>query len=152
MKEMMTSAVRGTASAVSRGSGLTGAVVGGMRALSAAAGPMAQWGGRGNFGANALSLANAAGGKAMSMLDKAVIAGTREAMYRNPVYRGYQDAISLLGNKSNGLLVNDTDGKSRASANGSGVTPQEMLDGLNNGAASTVSQKISDLVNREREQ
>lgn len=88
----------------------------------------------------------------MSMMSKAVIAGTREAMYRNPVYRGYQDAISLLGNKSNGLLVNDTDGKSIASANGSGVTPQEMLDGLNNGAASTVSQKISDLVNREREQ
>lgn len=151
MKEMVTSAVRGTASAVSRGSGLTGAVVGGMRALSAAAGPMAQWGGKGNFGANALSLANAAGGKAMSMMGKAVIAGTREAMYRNPVYRGYQDAISLLGNKSNGLLAKDADGKSRASANGSGVTPREMLDGLNNGAASTVSQKISDLVNRERQ-
>ena len=152
MKEMMTSAVKSTASAVSRGSGLTGAVVGGMRALSAAAGPMAQWGGRGNFGANALSLANAAGGKAMSMMGKAVIAGTREAMYRNPVYRGYQDAISLLGNKSNGLFAKDTAGKSRASANGSGVTPREMLDGLNNGAASTVSQKISDLVNRDRQQ
>ena len=136
MKEMVMSAAKGTATAVSKGGGLTGAVIGGMRALSASAGSMAQWGGKGNFGANAVSLAGAAGGKAMSMMGKAVTAGTRAALYRNPVYRGYQDAISLLGNKSNGLLTNDADGKSRANANGSGVTPREMLDGLRNDADS----------------
>lgn len=136
MKEMVMSVAKGTATAVSKGGGLTGTVVGGMRALSAAARPMAQWGGKGNFGANAVSLAGAAGGKAMSIMGKAVTAGTRAALYRNPVYRGYQDAISLLGNKSNGLLTNDADGKSRANANGSGVTPREMLDGLKSGADS----------------
>lgn len=71
--------------------------------MSESAGAMAPYGGKGNFGANALSFANAAGGKAMSMLGQAIKAGTNAAMYRNLVYQGYQEAISLLGNKSNGL-------------------------------------------------
>ena len=138
MKEMAMSAARGAANAVSKGGGFTGAVVGGMRALSESAGPMAQYGGKGNFGANALSFANAAGGKAMSMMGQAVKAGTNAAMYRNPAYQGYQDTISLLGNKSNGLLT-------RANANGGGVTPEEMLKNLSNAQpATTATQKISD--------
>lgn len=44
----------------------------------------------------------------MSMMGKAVSAGAHEAMYRNPAYQGYQNAISLLGNKSNG---DDSDAK-----------------------------------------
>ena len=135
MKEMAMSAARGAANAVSKGGGFTGAVVGGMKALSESAGTMAPYGGKGNFGANALSWANAVGGKAMSMMDKAVNAGTNAAMYRNPVYQGYQDAISLLGNKSNGLLT-------RPNANGGGVTPKEMLQNLSSGQpATTATQK-----------
>ena len=141
MKEMAMSAARGAANAVSKGGGFTGAVAGGMKALSEAAGPMAQYGGKGNFGANALSWANSAGGKAMSMMGKAVNAGTNAAMYRNPVYQGYQDAISLLGNKSNGLLT-------RPNANGGGVTPNEMLQNLSSEQpATTATQKISDTAN-----
>lgn len=138
MKEMAMSAARGAANAVSKGGGFTGAVVGGMRALSESAGAMAPYGGKGNFGANALSFANAAGGKAMSMMGQAVKAGTNAAMYRNPVYQGYQEAISLLGNKSNGLLT-------RPNANSGGGTPEEILKNLSNGqTAPTVTQKISD--------
>ena len=108
------------------------------QALSEAAGPMAQYGGKGNFGANALSWANAAGGKAMSMMGQAVKAGTNAAMYRNPVYQSYQDAISFLENKSNGLLT-------RPNANGGGVTPKEMLQNLSGSQpATTATQKISD--------
>jgi len=138
MKEMAMSAARGAANAVSRGGGFAGAVAGGMKALSEVAGPMAQYGSKGNFGANALSFANAAGGKAMSMMGQAVKAGTNAAMYRNPAYQGYQDAISLLGNKSNGLLT-------RPNANGGGVTPKEMLQNLSSAqSATTATQKISD--------
>ena len=138
MKEMAMSAARGAANAVSKGGGFAGAVAGGMKALSEATGPMAQYGGKGNFGANALSFANAAGGKAMSMMGQAVKAGTNAAMYRNPVYQGYQGAISLLGNKSNGLLT-------RPNANSGGVTPEEILKNLSNAQpATTVTQKISD--------
>ena len=138
MKEMAMSAARGAANAVSKGGGFTGAVVGGMRALSESAGAMAPYGGKGNFGANALSFANAAGGKAMSMMGQAVKAGTNAAMYRNPVYQGYQEAISLLGNKSNGLLT-------RPNANSGGGTPEEILKNLSKGqTAPTVTQKISD--------
>ena len=86
MKEMAMSAARGAANAVSKGGGFTGAVVGGMRALSESAGAMAPYGGKGNFGTNALSFANAAGGKAMSLIGKAVNTGTNVAIYRNPVY------------------------------------------------------------------
>ena len=135
---MAMNAARGAANAVSKGGGFAGAVAGGMKALSEAAGPMAQYGGRGNFGANALSWANAAGGKAMSMMGQAVKAGTNAAMYRNPAYQSYQDAISLLGNKSNGLLT-------RPNANGGGVTPKEMLQNLSGTQpAMTATQKISD--------
>ena len=82
-----------------------------------------------------------ADGKAMSMMGKAVNAGTNAAMYRNPVYQGYQDAISLLGNKSNGLLT-------RPNANGGGVTPKEMLQNLSGAQpATTARQKISDTAN-----
>ena len=104
MKEMAMSAARGAANAVSRGGRFAGAVAGGMKALSEAAGPMAHYGGKGNFGANALSFANAAGGKAMSMMGQAVKAGTNATMYINPVYQGYQDSISLLGNKKNSVI------------------------------------------------
>ena len=138
MKEMAMNAARGAANAVSKGGGFAGAIAGGMRALSESAGAMAPYGGKGNFGANALNFANVAGGKAMSMMGKAVNAGTNAAMYHNPVYRGYQDAISLLGNKSNGLLT-------RPNANGGGVTPKEMLQNLNGTQpATTATQKISD--------
>ena len=84
----------------------------------------------------------------MSMLGKAVSAGTQAAMYRNPIYRGYQDTITLLGNKSNGLLTKDSTGKSRANANSSGVTPNEILQNMNGGkdsSATTVTQKFSDV-------
>ena len=148
MKDMAMSAARGATNALSKGSGITGAVVGGMRALSKSAGTMADYGGKGSLGANALSFANAAGGKAMSMMGKAISAGTQAVLYRNPVYRGYQDAISLLGNKSNGLLTKDSTGKSRANANSSGVTPNEMLQNMNGGKdspATTVTQKFSDI-------
>lgn len=101
---MAISAAHGAANAVSRGGGFAGAVAGDMKALSEAAGPMAQYGGKGNFGANALSFANAAGGKAMSMMEQAVKAGTNAAMYRNPAYQSYQDTISLLGNKKNSVI------------------------------------------------
>ena len=124
---------------------MTGAVVGGMKALSQSAGSMAEWGGKGSFGKNALSLANAVGGKAMSMMGQAASAGVNAAMYRNPAYQGYQNAISLLGNKSNGLLTKDVDGKTRANANGGGVTPSEMLENLdgNKSPATTATEKFS---------
>jgi hypothetical protein len=113
-----------------------------MKAFSESAGAMSQWGGKGNFGANALSFANATGGKAMSMMGQAVKAGTNAAMYRNPAYQGYQNTISLLGNKSNGLL------SQTPNANGGGVTPQEILQNLNGGkTAPTATQKISDTAN-----
>ena len=89
MKEMAMSAARGAANAVSKGGGFTGAVVGGMRALSESAGSMAQYGGKGNFGANALSFANAAGGKAMSMMGQAVKAGTNQFLYWEINRTGY---------------------------------------------------------------
>lgn len=70
------------------------------------------------------------------MMEQAVKAGTNASMYRNPIYRGYQDAISLLRNKSNGLLT-------RPNANGGGVTLEEMLKNLSNiQPAPTVTQKI----------
>ena len=141
MKEMAMSAARGAANAVSKGGGFTGAVAGGMKALSESAGAMAPYGGKGNFGANALSFANAAGGKAMSMMGQAVKAGTNAAMYRNPVYRGYQDVISLLGSKSNGLLT-------KPNANNGGVTPKETLQNLNTAQpAPTATKIISDTAN-----
>lgn len=144
MKEMAMSVAKGAANAVSKGGGMAGAVVGGMKALSESAGSMAQYGGKGNFGTNALSFANAVGGKAMSMMGQAASAGLKAAMYRNPAYQGYQNAISLLGNKTNGLLMKDSAGKTRANASGSGVTPSEMLQNLNGGkSATTASKKFS---------
>ena len=145
IKEIAMSTARGATNAFSKGGGITGAVVGGMRALSKAAGPMAEYGGKGSFGANAVSFANAAGGKAMSMMGKAVSAGTQAAMYRNPIYRGYQDTITLLGNKSNGLLTKDSEGKSRANANSSGVTPNEILQSMNGGKDSDMKDTLSNL-------
>ena len=142
MKEMAMSAARGAAEAVSKGGGMAGAVVGGARALSQSAGAMAEWGGKGSIGANTLSLANAVGGKAMSMMGQAATAGTRAAMYRNPAYQGYQNAISLLGNKSNGLLTKDASGNPRAKANSGGVTAQEMFDGLNPNKMSKMNESV----------
>ena len=148
MKQMAMDAARGAANAVAKGGGMTGAVVGGMKALSQSAGSMSEWGGKGSFGKNALSLANAAGGKAMSMMGQAASAGVNAAMYRNPAYQGYQNAISLLGNKSNGLLTKDAEGKTRANANGGGVTPSEMLENLGGNktpatTATTATEKFS---------
>ena len=45
---------------------------------------MAEYGGKGSFRANAVSFANSAGGKVMSMMGKAVSAGTQAAKYKNP--------------------------------------------------------------------
>ena len=145
MKEMAVSAARGAANAVAKGGRMTGTVVGGMKALSESAGAMSQWGGKGSLGANALSLANAAGGKAISMMGQVASAGVNAAMYRNPMYQGYQSAISLLGNKSNGLLTKDAEGKTRANANGGGVTPSEMLESLGEKKlpTTTATEKIS---------
>ena len=145
MKEIAMSVARGATNAVTKGGGMTGAVVGGMKALSESAGAMSQWGGKGSFGANALNLANAAGGKAMSMMGQLASAGVNAAMYRNPMYQGYQSAISLLGNKSNGLLTKDAEGKTRSNANGGGVTPFEMLESLgeNKLPTTTATEKIS---------
>lgn len=64
-------------------------------------------------------------------------------MYRNPAYQGYQNAISLLENKSNGLLTKDSKGKTRANVNSGGVTPSEMLQNLSGEKSSTATQKIS---------
>jgi len=58
MKEMAMSVARGAANAVSRGGGFAGAVAGGMKALSEAAGPMPQYGGKGNFGVSSQSSRN----------------------------------------------------------------------------------------------
>ena len=146
MKEMAMSAARGAANAVAKGGGMTGAVVGGMKGLSRAAGPMAEWGGKGSIGANAVSLANAVGGKAMSMMGQAATAGARAAIYRNPAYQGYQNTISLLGNKSNGLLVKDSEGKTRANANSGGVTPSEVLQNISsNNSSPTMTGKMSNM-------
>lgn len=81
----------------------------------------------------------------MSMIGKAVNAGTNAAMYHNPMYRGYSDMISLLGNKTNGLLVKDAEGHTKANANGGGITPKEILQNLNSNSnsATTVTEKIS---------
>lgn len=142
---MAMNVAKGAANAVSKGGGITGAVVGGMKALSESAGAMSQWGGKGNFGANALSFANAAGGKAMSMMGQAVKAGANAAMYRNPAYQGYQNAVTLLGNKSNGLLTKTPN------ANSNGITPQEILQNLNGDkTAPTATQKISELNKKVR--
>ena len=130
MKQMAMDAAKGAANAVSKGAGFAGAVAGGVSALSNAAGPMAAWGGKGSLGANALSFGNAAGGKIMSMMGQAATAGARAAMFRNPVYEGYQNAVSLLGNKSNGLLAKDSVGNSVANANNMGVKSSELLEGL----------------------
>ena len=142
-KEMAMSAVQGAVNSVSKGGRVAGEVVGGMSAFSKSAGAMAEWGGKGNFGANALSLANAAGGKAMSMMKQAVVAGGNALKYHNPVYQGYQNSISSLGNSSNGLL------SKTPNANSNGVTPSEILKNLQkNEPATTASEKISPILNR----
>ena len=79
----------------------------------------------------------------MSMMGQAATAGARAAMYRNPAYQGYQNAISLLGNKSNGLLTKDSEGKTRANANSNGVTPEEILENFSGEKSSTATEKFS---------
>ena len=52
--------------------------------------------------------------------------------------------------KSKGLLAKDSEGKSRANANSSGVTPNEILQSMNGGKdspARTATQKFSDMKN-----
>ena len=102
---------------------------------------MAQYGGKGSFGANALSYADALGGKAMSMMKQGAIAGTNALKYRNPVYQGYQNAVSSLGAK-NGLLGE------KPNANSEGVTASDNLSGLADKnmfvKGTTASQKLAD--------
>ena len=82
----------------------------------------------------------------MSMMGQAATAGARAAIYRNPAYQGYQNTISLLGNKSNGLLVEDSEGKTRANANSGGVTPSEVLQNISsNNSSSTMTEKMSNM-------
>ena len=140
-KEMAMNAVQGAVNTVTKGGRVTGAAVGGMSAFSKSAGAMSEWGGKGNFGANALSLANAAGGKAMSMMKQAAIAGGNALKYHNPIYQGYQNAISSLGNSTNGLL------SKTPNANSNGLTSSEILKNLsNNETATTANEKISPVI------
>ncbi len=98
MKQLVSSAAKGAASAAAKGAGAAGMAYGGMKALSASAGPMQSWGGKDSFGANALSFAGAAGGKAMSMMGRAASTGLEAVKQHNPVYRGYQRGMSMFGN------------------------------------------------------
>jgi|GEM_PF-602588 len=152
MKQMAMEAAnsaKNVVNAVAKGGNAVGAVYGGMSALSKAAGPMAQWGGKGSLGKNAVSFADAVGGKAMSMAKQGAIAGKNALKYRNPVYQGYQNAVSSLGNAANGLLNKDSDGRTRADANSSGIRPSEMLQDLSQGKnpTTTASQKVGSMMN-----
>ena len=112
MKQMAVSAAKGAANAVAKGGGAIGAVVGGMKALSNAAGSTDTF-----------------GGKAMSMMKHAATAGGNALKYHNPVYQGYQNAISSLGNQTNGLL------SKTPNANSSGATPKDILKNLSSESA-----------------
>ena len=101
MKQLVTSAAKGAVSAVAKGGGAVGFAYGGMKGLSNAA-PMGTWGGKGSFGANALSFAGAAGGKAMSMMGQAASVGMNTLKEHNPVYQGYVRGMSLLGKENSG--------------------------------------------------
>ena len=94
-------------------------------------------GGKNSFGANALSFADAFGGKAMSMMKQATTAGGNALKYRNPMYQGYQNAISNLGNQANGLL------SKTPNANSNGATPKDILKNLSSESATKSSQKNS---------
>ena len=122
-KEMAMSAVQSAVNSVSKGGRVTGTAVGGMRALS-----------------------KSAEGKSMSMMKQAVIAGGNALKYHNPIYQGYQNAISSLGNSSNGLLTKTPN------ANSNGVTPSEILKNLsNNEPATTASEKISPVIESSKQ-
>lgn len=114
MKQLATSAAKGAAGAVAKGAGAAGLAYGGMKALSQAAGPMKAWGGKDSMGANALSFAGAAGGKAMSMMGQAASAGVNALKTRNPVYQGYQRGMSLLGNQNGKMKNTGMEGKGSA--------------------------------------
>ena len=120
MKQLATSAAKGAAGAVAKGAGAAGLAYGGMKALSQGAGPMGAWGGKDSMGANALSFAGAAGGKAMSMMGQAASAGVNALKTRNPLYQGYQRGMSLLGGQKTG--GNGGSGASaKSSSNGTGA-------------------------------
>ena len=114
MKQLATSAAKGAAGAVAKGAGAAGLAYGGMKALSQAAGPMKAWGGKDSMGANALSFAGAAGGKAMSMMGQAASAGVNALKTSNPVYQGYQRGMSLLGNQNGNSKSGGVEGKGSA--------------------------------------
>ena len=70
------------------------------------------------------------GSKAMSMMKQGATALGNAAKYRNPVYRGYQDMASKLGNKNNGLLAKNDQGKYVANADSGGQTPADMWNNI----------------------
>ena len=137
MKQLATSAAKGAAGAVAKGAGAAGFAYGGMKALSGAAGPMKAWGGKDSMGANALSFAGAAGGKAMSMMGQAASAGVNALKTRNPVYQGYQLGMSLLGNQSGKPKNGGVEGKG---AVGTPSTGTSTGAGTNTGTGANSSQ------------
>ena len=73
----------------------------------------------------------------MSMMKQATTAGGNALKYRNPMYQGYQNAISNLGNQANGLL------SKTPNANSNGATPKDILKNLSSESATKSSQKNS---------
>ena len=145
MKQLATSAAKGAAGAALKGAGAAGLAYGGMKALSQAAGPMGAWGGKDSMGANALSFAGAAGGKAMSMMGQAASAGVNALKTRNPLYQGYQRGMSLLGGQqgsSQSSRKNSGFGDGEARASSSGTTANASA-GTNAKTANGGSQSTS---------
>ena len=130
--------MRQKVNAVAKGGGAVGFAYGGMKGLSNAA-PMGTWGGKGSFGANALSFAGAAGGKAMSMMGQAASVGVNTLKERNPIYQGYVCGMSLLGKENSGqkgvsLEKSDT---VKASAEGTNMGTSANVNTNTNANAST---------------
>ena len=73
------------------------------------------------MGANALSFAGAAGGKAMSMMGQAASAGVNALKTRNPAYQGYQRGMSLLGNQNGKMKNTGMEGKGSAGTPAAGT-------------------------------
>lgn len=149
MKQLATNAAKGAAGAALKGAGAAGFAYGAMKGLSNAAGPMGAWGGKDSMGANALSFAGAAGGKAMSMMGQAASVGANAIKEHNPVYQGYQRGMSLLGGQKDSAQDSRKnsgfgDGEARASslgetANASAGTNVKTNNGANSGSQSTQS-------------
>lgn len=56
-----------------------------------------------------------------------------------------ESAITTLGNKYNGLLATDVDGKTRANANSNGVTPEEILQNFSGEKSTTATEEFSNV-------